>query len=146
MADEFFEAIGREFGVPPERLNLHHSLQPGPLVIEGPPPRIKGRPQIPNVKNYCFTYVLRLPPPPICESYRQEYDDLVAQLGNLVEQQQWADVAVVAERLAALRGIIDSACVFKERVIRYCVFPDEWFADPLRGYKPFPVDPPPRPY
>jgi len=142
--DPFLVAVGKHLGVRPDDIRIRHSRTPGEFTCFGPTPRpSKDVPDLPQVRNYCFTIVLKVPPPrALCAAYRREYNSLVAQLQALVQAAEWEEVAAVARRLSELQAAIASTCRIRERTITYCVFPDDWFNDPFAGGRTLPPKPP----
>ena len=139
--DRFLATVGKHLGVPPDEIHLRQSKTPGHFALLGPRP--KSRPELPRVRNYCFTFVLKTPPPHnLCNAYRQEYDELVIQLEALIEAAAWEEVEAVAQRLAELQAALDGICQSRERAITYCVFPNDWFEDPFVGDRTLPLKPP----
>ena len=142
--EPFFANVGKFLGVPPGEIRLRQSKTPGEFTCIGPRPKpTKQIPDLPKVHNYCFTFVLRTPPPrALCDAYQQEYDQLRAQLTVLIQAGAWDDVAAVAQRLSELETAIRNTCRVRERAITYCIFPDEWFDDPFAGGRTLPPKPP----
>jgi hypothetical protein len=123
--DPFFETIGKYLGVPPEEIRIRQSATPGEFTCVGPRPKPSKRvPDLPKELDYCFSFVLKLDPPrALCAAYQRERDELKAQLAELVEAEEWDDVAAVAQRLSALQAAIQGTCRKRSRVITYCIFP-----------------------
>ena len=146
--DAFFANVGKFLGVPPEEIRLYESKIPGEFTCIGPRPKSTEKlPELPKVHNYCFSFVIKTPPPlALCEAYQQEYSQLKEQLPALIEAELWDDVAAVAQRLSELEYAISKACYDRERKITYCTFPDEWFDDPFVGGRTLPPQPPIPPY
>jgi len=142
--DPFFTKIGKFLGVPAAKIHLNHSISPGDFMCIGPNPKpTKPIPDLPQIHNYCFTFVIKIEPPrALCTAYRQEYAQLRAQLQALVTAGEWEDVADVALRLSELEVVIRNTCRVRERAITYCIFPDEWFDDPFAGGRTLPPVPP----
>lgn len=142
--EPFFANVGKFLGVPPGEIRIRHSKTPGEFTCFGPRPKpTKLIPDIPKVQNYCFTFVIKTPPPrALCAAYQQEYNQLSAQLAALIQAEAWDDVVAVAQRLSELQTAILSTCRVRERTITYCVFPDEWFDDPFLGGRTLPPKPP----
>ena len=142
--DPFFEDVGEVLGVPPEKIRLRQAKIPGEFTLAGPGPQaIKPLIDLPQIRNYCFTFVLKTPPPrAICDAYQQEYDQLREQLPGLIEAEAWDDLAAVGQRLSELETAIRNTCRIRERAITYCIFPDDWFEDPFRGEPTVPGRPP----
>ena len=142
--DPFFENVGKFLGVPPGEIRLRLSKTPGEFTCIGPRPKqTKKIPDLPKVHNYCFTFVLGTPPPrDLCDAYQQEYDQLKAQLSELIQAGAWDDVITVAQRLSELERAINNICLTRGRVITYCIFPNEWFDDPFAGGRTLPPQPP----
>ncbi len=141
--DPLIARIAEHFQVSPEKIRLRLGGTPDTITIEGPKPARPARPDIPNVRTYCFTETLRLPPfNAMCQAYREEYASLQAALEQLIADEAWVEVAAVASRLAELSRSIDGCDEERTRVVRYCVFPDEWFEDPLADYGLVPERPP----
>ena len=144
-ADPFFAKVGKFLGVKPGEILLIQSKILGELTLIGPRPKpTKQIPDIPQVINYCFTFVLKTPPPrALCNAYRQEYNELTALLPELIEAGAWDDVIAIAQRLRELGTLIRNTCQVRERAITYCIFPeDEWFNDPFAGGRTLPPIPP----
>ena len=142
--DPFFEEVGKFLGVPSGEIRLRQSRTAGEFTCTGPRPKpTKQIPDLPRVTNYCFTFVIKTHPPrALCAAYQQEYAELQAQLPALIQAGAWDDVAAVAQRLSELQQAISSTCRIRERVITYCIFPDDWFDDPFAGGRTLPTKPP----
>lgn len=143
--DPFFVKIGEFLGVAPEEIILKQPKIPGELTCFGPKPKpSKLIPNIPQISNICYTFVLPLPAPlALCEAYQREYDELRAHLQELWESGAWEDVSAVAQRLSVLESLIEDICKKpRERVFEYCIFPDELFNDPFAGGQELPPKPP----
>ncbi len=142
--DPFLANVGKFLGVPPEEIRLRHLETPGEFICIGPIPKpIKQIPDLPKMSNYCFSFVIKTEPPrALCNAYQQEYNELKDQLLTLIEAEAWDDVVAVAQRLSELENAISSTCQVRERAIKYCIFPDEWFDDPFAGGRTLPPKPP----
>jgi len=144
--DPFFANVGKFLGVPPGEIRVIHSETPGEFTCFGPRPLpTKQIPDIPKVRNYCFTIVIKTKPPgALCNAYRQEYDQLLQQLDALIEAQEWDDVIAVTQRLKELEKAIRN-CRLRVRTIKYCIYPDDVFEDPFVGGGTLPPRPDPGP-
>lgn len=142
--DPFLTEVGRYLGVPPEEIRIKQSNIAGEFTCFGPTPKpSKQVPDLPQVRNYCFTFVLKIPPPrELCAAYHQEYNSLTVQLQALIQASAWDEVAAVAQRLSELQTAINSTCQIRERAIKYCIFPDDWFNDPFADGRTLPPKPP----
>lgn len=142
--DPFLKTVGRFLGIRPDEIRIKQSRIPGEFTCFGPTPKpSKQVPDLPQVRNYCFTFVLKTPPPrALCAAYQQEYNTLTAQLRALIQAAAWDEVAAVAHRLSELQAAINSTCRIRERAVTYCVFPDDWFNDPFAGGRTLPPKPP----
>ena len=143
--DELLVKVGDYLGVPPERLAINPKLKNGIINIVGPAPsKINDFtcpepfprppfplpspeiPELPRVFDYCFTIVLDLPPPTyICLILQAEYNELKANISNLVQEELWGELAVVAARLEELRQEMKSTCQKRTKVVTYCIFPTD---------------------
>lgn len=91
--DPFIVGIGKALGVSPDKIRLKHTQVPGEFTCIGPKPKFIDKftdlPAPPGdfyERDYCFTFVLRLPPPEFaCAAYRREYEDLKQQLSGLIQ-------------------------------------------------------------
>jgi hypothetical protein len=126
--DPFIVGVGEALGVPPDKIRLKHTQTPGQFTCIGPKPKFKFEfPDLPYELEYCFTFVLKLPPPIFaCEAWRQEYEDLKQQLAALIQAEAWDAVQVVAQKLEDLKRAIERCRdPLWEQVITYCIFPVE---------------------